>query len=473
MSPTLFTPIVILAGLIATRTSCIYWQMFFCLFGAASAIHLTAIGGSTITPGPLFLPFLLVRAWTEGRNESYFRKVPVAGVWLGMAVFSGLLTAYFVPRWFQGDVQIMTVDTTTGNFAAALYPLHPVSGNITQSGYALGGLLGFLAFRSLLNRPERVEHFRNAVLLLAALDALAAIINLAEFYLGFPPVLTYVRDAYALFDAYEEGGLMRIHGTFPETSAYTAFTLPLFAFSFQLWLHRVRPYYSGAVALVLVLMLLLSTSTTAYVGCALYALMFVFALTYRGYTRGTVPRLGLLIAGALLIAAMFGSLFALDTPFGQRMIDYFNLTVFHKLESSSGQSRSELNAYAWKNFLDTYGLGVGLGTPRASSLPLVLLANLGLVGTVCFLGFLFSVLRQPPSAASLRTAPNAAQEAARHGLMAALAAATVSAAVYDLGLVFYALAALASHKVSHAAPRATFTAAALGSLQPSSTRFSR
>jgi len=39
--------------------------MVFCLFGAAAAIALPALGGATITPAVMFLPFLLARALGE------------------------------------------------------------------------------------------------------------------------------------------------------------------------------------------------------------------------------------------------------------------------------------------------------------------------------------------------------------------------------------------------------------------------
>ena len=441
MAPTLFAAIVCLAGLLTTCVGSIYWQVCFCLFGAASAVHLTALGGATVTPGPLFLPFLLARVWAENHGNGYVRRVPVAGLWLGLAVLCGCLTAFFVPRALEGELEILTVDLNSGVSGAALYPLHPVSGNITQSGYAIGSLLAFLAFRALLERPGRMRHFRDAILLLSALDVGAALLNLAEFRLGLPSVLNFFRDAYAVFSAYEgEGGLMRIHGTFSETSAFCAFSLPLLAFCFQLWMHRVRTLWSGALAAALLILLLLSTSTTAYVGLGIYAALLTFSLTHQSYLRGTVPRLGLLVAAALLTAVIVGAFFVLETSIGQRLTDYINLTVFNKLDSDSGRIRTALNAQAWHNFTDTYGLGVGLGSARASSLALVLLSNLGAAGTLCFCLFIRSALKGPK-----RPAPfNVTREAARQALHAALTAALVSAGVYDLGLMFYAFAAASS-----------------------------
>jgi hypothetical protein len=440
MTPTFFALVVCVAGMTTSRSGALYWQMVFCLFGAAAAIQLP--GGAIVTPAVLFLPFLIWRAWTAQYGRNYTRRLPMAGVWLALAVICGLVGAVFLPRIFAGDVRILTVDRSTGNFAVAMYPLGPVSGNITQSGYALGSLFAFLSLRSLLAESNRLEHFRDAVLLLASFDCLAAVLNLAQFHLGFPNVLDSVRTAYALFEAYEEAGtgLMRISGTFSETSGFCSFSLPLFAFAFSLWLNKVRPFYSGMVAALLLVFLLIATSTTAYVGLALYSATLIFILTYRGYRRGTVPRIGLLVAGGLLALVIVGSPFVLESEIARKLEDYFQITVFNKMGSTSGVERGAWNQQAWSNFVDTYGLGVGLGSARASSLVLVLLSNIGLIGTLCFVGFLLRCFRNLGGNAATAPVP----EAARQALLAALASAVVSSAVFDLGIAFYAFAAAAS-----------------------------
>jgi len=440
MPSSVLTVIVIAAGLLASRTSVLHWQMAFCLLGAAAALKLP--NGAVITASNLFLPFLVLRAWLENHGSRYVRRVPSAGVWLGLAALFGILTAAFVPRMLEGELVILTVDREGIESRPLLYPLHPVSTNFTQSVYAIGGVAAFLSIRALLERRGRMQHFRDAVILLCVLDFAAGVINLAEFHLGFPPVLVYVRNAYALFDTYAgPGGLVRIHGTFSEASAFAAFTLPLTVFSFHLWLNRVKPMLCGLLATGLCALLLISTSSTAYAGLGIYALVFAFSQTYRGYMRGHVPRLGVIFAGALLATVFIGALFVFETKIGGRLMDYFSVTVFDKLSSDSGVERATWNQHAWQNFVDTYGIGVGLGTARASSYALVLLSNLGLLGTVCYLLFLVSVLRRP----AFDDEPDTVVcQASGQALLAGLCSAMVSAAVYDMGIAFYAFAAAAS-----------------------------
>src|SRR5260370_34676128 len=100
--------------------------------------------------------------------------------------------------------------------------------------------------------------------------------------------------------------------------------------------------------------------------------------------------------------------------------------------------RSSANNQAWSNFVDTYGLGVGLGTTKASSFAIVLVSNLGVVGAALFLAFLVNVLRAPGAETS------AVVRAARAAVLAALIAACTSGTVFDLGVAFFAFAPAAT-----------------------------
>jgi hypothetical protein len=116
---------------------------------------------------------------------------------------------------------------------------------------------------------------------------------------------------------------------------------------------------------------------------------------------------------------------------------FIDQTVLSKLESESGQERGTWNQTAWTNFLETYGLGTGLGSARASSFVLVVLSNVGVLGAVLFGGFLWSVLRLSPRTTEVGFA-------SRHAIAAYLIGASVSGTVFDLGALFYAFAALAA-----------------------------
>lgn len=440
MKPEPIAFVLIVLGLVAPEAQLIFLQVVACLFGATAALALPALGGATIAPAALLLPFLLVRALRTRGMQWFVREVPRAGVWLGLLTLWGLLSAVILPRAFAGSTQIMTVDrSSSANLQVVLQPLRPVSGNITQSAYLMGGLLTFLAARALLFNRRHLGWFRDAVLLLSALNVLAALWNIAEFWLGFPKVLQYLRTAsYAMFDSYEEAGLVRIQGTFPETSAFSAFTLPLFAFTANCWLGRKRQLVSGALALASLVLLLASTSGTAYTGLGLYVAAWCLVLGSRGISRRFALATPLFVIGALLgIAVTYVLCF--EPGVVSTVATFFEHTVWNKLQSQSGIERSSWNRQAWQNFLDTAGIGVGLGSARASSFVLVLLSNLGVIGLVTFAGFLFEVVR---SGRGSRQDP--AISAARHAVFASLITAMMAGTVLDLGILFYVFAAAAT-----------------------------
>jgi hypothetical protein len=434
---TFFTFIVCTGGVLLSGSGVVRLQVVLCLFGGAAAVLLPALGGATVTPAMLCLPFTMFHAWRERDQRLMLERVPRAGFWLTLLALWGLLGAYYLPRLLAGQVEILTIDRTAMDDGAVIYPLRPVSGNITQSGYAIGSACAFFAVRGLLSKPGRLERFRDAVLLLGGLNCFAALLGLAEYHLGLPSVLDTVRNAgYGMNRAYESGGLLRIQGTFPETSTFAGFTLPLFAFGLSLWMSGVRPLYSALVASVSLALLLASTSGTAYAGLVAYLGCLALGLLGRAYVHGKIPRLPSLAILACVALLAVGLAFSFELGVTQRVSAFFDETVLGKLDSVSGVERGAWNRQAWSNFIDTYGVGVGLGSARASSFPLVLLSNVGLIGTLLFASFLKQVLWTARG-----TAPDPVSRAAREAVLAALITATISATVFDLGVAFFAFAA--------------------------------
>jgi hypothetical protein len=129
-----------------------------------------------------------------------------------------------------------------------------------------------------------------------------------------------------------------------------------------------------------------------------------------------------------------------------RPLDHFvRATLLDKATSGSGQERALWNAQAFRNFLDTYWLGVGLGSARASSFLLVLLSNLGIFGTVVFTLFAINVCRAPYLERAHTSAEDfAVRKAASDATVAGLIGSLVALGMFDLGVSFYMFAAAAS-----------------------------
>ncbi|MDN7720834.1 hypothetical protein [Burkholderia gladioli] len=421
------------------------------LFGATEAI---SIGGTGILPANLFLLFFAGRALLREDVPAFLRELTPASpaFWLAMLAVLGCLGALLYPRILQGDTFVFAIDRADASGGRlALTPLAPVSGNLSQSVYLVGELVLYLSASIYLRRRDASLVFADAILALAALNVAAALIDLGSGLLGLD-ILSSIKTAqYAIMDGAQVDGLRRISGTFTETSAFSAFSLPLFAFSLSLWLLGYRRLPSGALALASFALLMLSTSTTAYAGLAGY--LVVFALSRSGAVDRASPRrkLSLIALAAVGLVLLAGVLAAIDSPVIQAVSDLLSGALFDKLDSDSGVERSAWNLQALLNFVETDGIGVGLGSSRASSFPLVLLGNLGLAGLVIYAAFLYCTVARRRGVATTR-GDEVVGFAARQAMFANLIGATISAAVFDLGPCFYLFSAVAFAALNRRAP---------------------
>jgi hypothetical protein len=423
-----------------------YLMLATTVFGAASAISLPALGGSSIlVPNVLllFFGFRLFMAYGEGPILAAL-KPPSAGFWLLVLTGFALVTAVSYPYLFQGAAQTMIVErTANARSVIALTPLKFSSNNITQSVYAAGSLVCFALTFAYFRRAGTGAQFVGAVLLVAALDLGFALLDIITYFTRTEYLLGFVRTAnYALLTGAEKGGLKRISGTFPEASAFADYTIVLFSIIATLWLARVRPRITGFLTALLLLFLILSTSATALVGVAV-VLPVLFAQSLLAAMKD--PAEGRVLAlPALLVATPFIILTVLILlpSLADTVRDFFNEMLFSKSGSQSGRERSAWNAVAYQAFLDTSGMGAGLGSARASSFILVLLSNLGVPGLLLFVAFVVLLLRLRTQAPMPARADEAKPlvRAAKNGVFATLISAVISGTGYDLGLVFYMLA---------------------------------
>jgi hypothetical protein len=457
MGLSVFGAIVIVAGLIALYASyrwSVYGLAVFSLFACASALVLP--GGIGILPANLFLVFFVLRAFNLGGGRTLTQAVSIGtpGFWLLCTCAWAIFGAIVLPRALAGSTLVYTIDRNAidPDLSELLQPLGPVSGNLSQTVYCIGDVVVYCSMSVFLKYRGAYRTFANAILLLAALNVLAGLIDLASHAVGID-VLSVVKTAqFADFSGDELDGMLRISGTFSETSAFAFFTIQLFAFCLNLWLLGFRPRLAGALAVATGLLLLISTSGSAYVGLGLYLVVLLFSRPGRIVRAGIARkrRMWFIVVCLGVLGAFYIVLFL---PGVAKVLgDFFDSAVLSKLDSGSGIERTGLNAQAMTNFLDTYGIGVGLGSVRVSSFAVVLIACLGVVGTVFYALFIVKSLQTPVPARSPFT-ESAVCYAARHGMIAALIVASISASVFELGVVFYMFAAAAGALSSHARKR--------------------
>ncbi|WP_321928010.1 hypothetical protein [Paraburkholderia guartelaensis] len=442
MELTIFGVIVFVAGLAALYVSyrgAIYGMAAFSLFGCTLALSLGGIG---ILPAQVFLAFFALRAFNlvggKGLADAVAQGKP--GFWLLCTCVWGVTGAILLPRLLSGATLVFPVDRSSQFIV--LQPLGPVSGNLSQTIYCIADVIVYCSMFAFLQYRGVYRTLANAIFLLASLDVLAGVIDIVAHAAGLD-VLSAIKTAqFADLTGQEMAGMVRISGTFSETSGFAAFTLPIFVFCLNLWLVGYRPKLAGPLSIATGCLLLLSTSGTAYVGLGAY--QFVLLLSRPAVISRFAPvrkqRLCVISACAGLLGVLYVIVFLPGVV--KVLSDFVDAAILSKAGSDSGVERMGWNSQGITNFFDTYGIGVGLGSIRASSFLVVLVASLGIVGVVCYGTFLGKTLLTPVPAHYPFT-ERAVAYAARHAMIATLIVASASLSVFELGSCFYIFAAAA------------------------------
>ncbi len=227
--------------------------------------------------------------------------------------------------------------------------------------------------------------------------------------------------------AWDQGivGLPRPSGPFPEPSVLGYFYTMYLFFFWQRW-RRTGRIGDCLYYLMCVVMLVVSTSTTAYMLVGLFVMMAAVdgvVAWYRGTRRERRARSGPVvirathIVVAIFVLSLIGGALWLAQRYEHTVVAVVKDQIAHKGKSESYALRSNADAMSFRIFLDTYGLGAGLGSHRSSSGLLTLLAGSGLVGTLAFAWLMAGVIRDP-----LREVEEAeTSKALRWGLLGLLA----------------------------------------------------
>ncbi|MEK2607295.1 hypothetical protein [Burkholderia arboris] len=462
MELSLFGVIVIALGILTFVLPyrwAVYVMVASTLFGATEAV---TFGGLGVLPASLMMPLFVARAvfLEDSRAIRSSLRVGSPGFWLLVLTGYACMTAVVFPRMLADTTSVYSIDRSNiGTTQLMLQPLGPVSGNLSQSAYLIGECLLYLAASTVMRRRDASRAVADAFLFLTALNAIAAAADLFGSAAGVSLLDPLKTAQYSILDGAEVGGMRRISGTFSEASAFAGFSLPLFAFTANLWLLGYRRSLSGWLALLTAGFVLLSTSSTGYVGLSIYLAVFMASRSGAIARNSQARKFRMLAVACVAVALIACVLVAIDSPIVTAVSEVINRTLTSKMSSDSGVERSAWNMQSLINFVDTFGLGAGLGSARASSFVAVTLGNLGLLGAMLFGLFLYRTVRvrvRPATWASDRIVSFAAVQA----MAAALIGATLSGTVFDLGPCVYLFAAAAFgalnvRRASNREPRAT------------------
>lgn len=407
-------------------------------FGSTAFATLTALGGSSPLIYTLFAAGLIcivaLRRNVLRELGVVLTQFPAAWVVLLLAGYA-VVSALIFPRLFAGQTTAFVV--VEG--APTELPLAPTSGNITQSAYFALGSITFFAFSILLLHQGYLRFVRRGFFVFVITNAALGSIDLAAKLAGAGDVLLPIRTAsYSLLTAVEQAGFWRIAGGFSEASAFGGTTLTCLAFTYVYWRHA-KSSIAFALTIVLLILLLLSTSSTAYAGLAILSLAPFTTLTRSALrNRFTSDDLLLIVLGVCAMI-MIAGIFLYNERLFDPIVELVQTTILDKASSGSAQERNYWNIRSLQSFLDSSGLGIGMGSSRSSSWIISVLSQLGTIGTLAIIFLLLVVFRgMGRQRRSLETAEIFVFAAAvRAAVIAQLIGICIAGSGADPGILFF------------------------------------
>jgi len=349
-------------------------------FGSTAFATLNSLGGSspliyTLFVLGLFSAIAIRRTLITdlGAVFTYYKST-----WLvcALAVYAAA-SSYIFPRLFAGETSaFIPIEGVIREV-----PLAPASGNITQTAYFLLGVFLFIGLCIILLHADNIKKVTAGLFAFVTVHALLGLIDLGSKLAGLGDLLLPIRTAsYALLTEVEQSGFWRIVGGCSEASTYSAYALGGLAFAFTYW-REMNSRYAALLTLVMLVLILLSTSSTAYVGLA-GLVPFAAVMTARSAFEGRLKKTDIiLIACVLAVLTAILATYLYDSRIFTPFTNLIDDMVFNKASSDSGQERSYWNMKSLLNVVDTFGLGIGMGSSRSSSWPVSTLSQLGMIGS--------------------------------------------------------------------------------------------
>lgn len=362
------------------------------LFNGSAALLLPALGGSSIPPIHFALLFVMLRILVP--RGGYVGNLPDAfraNRWLGLFVAYGVVIAYIGPRLFGGDIAVYPMDYVEGGRFDTL-PLKPTSQNITASLYLVGTLCLAMSAWIACRSPRNASAVVSSVIFIAWAHITLGILAFVVRGTPFDDIVELFRNSTYMQINTDVGGFVRIRGIFPEASSYASYAFAIFVINVELWYRAIRPQATGAAALGLATILFFSTSSSAYVGLACY-LIFFFSRSALLPAASTSDKVKTVLVTIGFLGFITAILLAVIPSLPSAVARMILEMTFEKSASDSGAQRMFWAMQGWHGFIASYGIGLGPGSFRSSSIIMAILGAMGVIGITAFLFYLFTVFQ--------------------------------------------------------------------------------
>jgi hypothetical protein len=297
----------------------------------------------------------------------------------------------------------------------------------------------FFAIAAPPARASNLHLLRTGFFAYVAINSVLGIVDLVGKIGAHRDIIFPIRTAnYSLLTEIAEGSFWRIVGGHAEASSFAIGTASCLAFAFVYW-RNSGSRLALALAVVSLVLLVLSTSSTGYFALAL--LLLIFAGTFvHPLLSGRIPVRDLIVVSCVMVLfAVLLAVYVAEAKLFDPVVKLVDTMIVNKAQSQSGQERAYWNTRSLLNVIDTMGLGIGLGSSRASSWIVAVVSQMGIIGTVLMAVLVGELLRGPGHQRLAVIDPEAFAlcRAARACGLGFLIGASISGGAADPGILFF------------------------------------
>lgn len=406
MEITVVGSVIIPLGLILfflSKNLLYYVFIFFVPFSASSVINF-----ETFTFG-LQIPYYLGILWmtkviiTKLYNKNFTiskKDLTIVNLFIIFYLIAGI--SLFMPFIYKG-----TVDVHYPGAEQYHLPLSFSRINVTQFVYLTFVFIITLFIYFNVKRYKEIKTTIKILLISALFTALWGLFQFSSYYIGFEYPDFLFNNNIGFNQAFGQtiGFYKRVNSVAPEPSKYATYLLWITPLAIGLWIYKVKDilkkHHSLIISLVLFLVLIMTTSTTAYV---VFFLFFIILLIHIIKPLNLVRNFNinrniikifyislLFILVIWLIVMFINNYLNIDL---QSLITVFERVTIAKTETHSFSSRTESLIHSLKISLQSPLLGFGWGSHRSFDLISTLLVQIGFLGLIIFVSFIFKIIYQ-------------------------------------------------------------------------------
>jgi hypothetical protein len=306
---------------------------------------------------------------------------PLRGIVLLLCAF-GLwcfVSAFLMPKLFAGIPVSAPREMNSEDFG----PLQWSLSNLAQAGYLTLNISAVVfalhQVRTHLQAEQLSRALYRAVFIVVFVGFSQFIA--AEMDLDFPYEVFNNNPGYAQGTDQELGLLRRINSTFTEPSMAGSYLAAVNCGLLAAFLNGKKGTRYVLAILPVGTLLLFTTSSTGFVAFAAGASLLL-AISFNPFRTRKKGRESSSASWILILTVL--AVVAAVLIFTPDLLDAVMAMTVEKGESYSLWARLAIEIHSLQLFVETYGLGVGLGSNRSSGLLPTLLSTVGLVGTALF-----------------------------------------------------------------------------------------